>query len=82
MPEVPHFESLIQMATDFSSHAERQTRTRATKLVKELSQVALNNPFEHSKQEEFLRNNQLLGPQDFSPMFMHCYDYFMQTRMG
>ena len=48
--------SLIQMATDFSNNEDAATtRTRATKLVKELSSVALRNPLEHSAQNEVLR---------------------------
>ena len=47
LPEVPHFSSLILLATDFSSFDQQTTRTRATKLVKELSTVALRNPLEH-----------------------------------
>ena len=36
------------------------TRTRATKLVMELSTVALRNPLEHVQQNEVLRTGQML----------------------
>lgn len=56
LPEVPQFASLIQLATDFQLNEEAATtRTRATKLVKELSSVALRNPLEHSQRDEVLR---------------------------
>jgi hypothetical protein len=45
LPEVPHFSKLIHIATEFNSYTGQQsTRTRATKLVKELSTVSLRNP--------------------------------------
>ena len=48
LPEVPQFASLIKTATDFTIIDDElaTTRTRATKLVKELSTVALRNPLE------------------------------------
>lgn len=46
LPEVPHFPQLIHIATDFTVYDQHSTRTRATKLVKELSTVALKNPLE------------------------------------
>ena len=48
LPEVPQFASLIKTATDFTiiDDVLATTRTRATKLVKELSTVALRNPLE------------------------------------
>ena len=46
LPEVPHFPQLIHIATDFIAHDQHSMRTRATKLVKELSTVALKNPLE------------------------------------
>ena len=58
------------------------TRTRATKLVKELSSVALRNPLEHSAQNEVLRTGQTLGTRDFSPLFMHCYEFFINAKLG
>lgn len=82
MPEVPHFPSLISLATDFQSSDQQTTRTRATKLIKELSTVALRNPLEHVQQNEVLRTGQTLGRADFSPLFMHCYEYLLNIRLG
>jgi len=83
LPEVPQFASLIKTATDFSTNDdEATTRTRATKLVKELSTVALRNPLEHSSSNEVLRTGQTLGSRDFSPLFMHCYQYFINAKVG
>ena len=48
LPEVPHFASLINIATDYQSVNQHMTRTRATKLVKELSSVSLKNPLEYT----------------------------------
>ena len=51
LPDVPHFPSLIRIASDFS--AENQyTRTRAIKMIKELSTISLKNPLELSKHDE------------------------------
>lgn len=82
LPEVPHFPSLITLATDFTSHDQQTTRTRATKLVKELSTVALRNPLEHVQQNEVLRTGQTLTRLDFSPLFMHCYEFLLNIRVG
>ena len=49
LPEVPHFPQLIHIATDFTAFDQHSTRTRATKLVKELSTVALRNPLEFNQ---------------------------------
>jgi hypothetical protein len=54
LPEVPHFPSLIKIATDFSPE-NQYTRTRATKIIKELSTISLKNPLEISK------NNEIFG---------------------
>ena len=80
---MPQFAALIQLACDFSQADEAAvTRTRATKLVKELSSVALRNPLEHEAQNEVLRTGQTLGSRDFSPLFMHCYEFFINARVG
>jgi hypothetical protein len=71
---VPQFSKLINIATDFTE-GNQTKRTRATKLVKELSLVALKNPLEHkAQQEEVLwgQGNEL-DSSDFSPLAMHCY---------
>jgi hypothetical protein len=64
------------------SHDQQTTRTRATKLVKELSTVALRNPLEHVQQNEVLRTGQTLTRVDFSPLFMHCYEFLLNIRVG
>jgi hypothetical protein len=54
LPEVPHFPSLIKIASDFSPE-NQFIRTRATKMIKELSTISLRNPLEMSK------NNEIFG---------------------
>lgn len=78
MPQFPH---LIDSATDFSAFDQHSTRTRAAKLVKELSTVALRNPLEFNHQSELMRGSNL-GPNDFSQFFMSCYDYMGQVKLG
>lgn len=85
LPEVPHFSSLIQIATDFSSLNQQVTRTRATKLVKELSSVALKNPLEYTQLNEVMStamSGSPLGPRDFSPLFMRFLEYFVTNKIG
>jgi hypothetical protein len=81
LPEVPQFPHLIDSATDFSAFDQHSTRTRAAKLVKELSTVALRNPLEFNHQSELMRGSNL-GPNDFSQFFMSCYDYMGQVKLG
>ena len=44
--------------------------------------MALRNPLEHSAQNEVLRTGQTLGQRDFSPLFMHCYEFFINAKVG
>lgn len=60
LPDIPQLAQLIQISTDFKNE-ESNTRvifkfiiiqTRATKMIKELSTIALRNPLEMSKHNE------------------------------
>ena len=44
--------------------------------------MALRNPLEHSQQNEVLRTGQNLGSLDFSDLFMNCYEYFINVKVG
>jgi hypothetical protein len=59
LPEVPQIASLVNIATDFEqpkiyaelqnqnlSSSENIKRTRAAKIIKELSEISLKNPLE------------------------------------
>ena len=63
LPEVPQVASLVNIATDFeqpsevfavqrTSSDENQRRSRATKIIKELSEISLRNPLEVNKDNE------------------------------
>jgi len=47
-----------------------------------LSTVALRNPLEHVQSNEVLRTGQTLDRSDFSPLFMHCYEFLINVRVG
>jgi len=96
LPEIPHFPSLINFATNFQTEDKviRVRRnvylqTKAQKLVKELSSIAMKSPFEISRQNELFGTNQVnlvslfqLGQQDYSSFVLRLYDYFNQMSLG
>lgn len=67
LPEVPHFPSLIKIASDFSPE-NQFIRTRATKMIKELSTISLRNPLEMSK------NNEIFGGSSQVSHFRHIFN--------
>ena len=75
LPEVPHFPSLIKIASDFTPE-NQYIRTRATKMIKELSTISLRNPLEMSKNNEIFGGSSSQTAKDFSKFFMNVYEYF------
>jgi hypothetical protein len=61
LPEVPQIASLVNIATDFDhgfsqagviNSQENIKRSRATKIIKELSEISLKNPLEVQRDNE------------------------------
>lgn len=89
LPEVPQVASLVNIATDFDepsevfavqqiSSNENQRRSRATKIIKELSEISLRNPLEVNKESQVNFQHQFTI-SDFPEFFMMCYDHFNQA---
>ena len=69
LPEVPQVASLVNVATDFdhsfhnhvqfvdSTTNENIKRSRATKIIKELSEISLKNPLEIHRDNELFHNS-------------------------
>ena len=68
LPEVPQIASLVNIATDFEqpnlqtgilalSSSENIKRTRAAKIIKELSEISLKNPLEIQKDNELFQQS-------------------------
>lgn len=79
LPEVPQIASLVNIATDFEqanqmtggtalSSSDNIKRTRAAKIIKELSEISLKNPLEIQKDNELFL--QSLSMYQFNSM-MH-----------
>lgn len=43
--------------------------------------MSLRNPLQYNPSAEILRGNNL-GPNDFSELFMHCYEYTLSVKLG
>ena len=67
LPEVPQVSSLVNIATDMVEHTnydqsnlisstENQKRSRATKIIKELSEISLRNPLEIQQDNELFQH--------------------------
>ena len=67
LPEVPQIASLVNIATDFDQNSlfydnnmssdESIKRNRATKIIKELSEISLRNPLEVQKDDQLFMQN-------------------------
>lgn len=66
LPEVPQVASLVNVATDFDhsfgtntdfDSTENIKRSRATKIIKELSEISLKNPLEIHRDNELFHNS-------------------------
>jgi hypothetical protein len=66
LPEVPQVATLVNVATDFDhsiynrnlmDSTENIKRSRATKIIKELSEISLKNPLEIQRDNELFHNS-------------------------
>jgi hypothetical protein len=80
LPDVPHFPSLIKIATEFGDH-DQNVRARASKLIKELSEVSLVDPLSAVNPEEFTLQT-TYTKKDFSQYFMKSLNFFVKHPIG
>ena len=94
LPNYPHLPLLIETATDFSEKSDEFTRSKVSKIIKELSEIPsieINNPYKRMKTiddtnepSEMYQGTQSIhnNAYDNKRIFFICMDYYIHHPIG